>query len=211
MQSRLLVALGALALLPLSSAAAQSCIGLPSLAVRPTNLLVDAQFGDGYNAYGARFGFGSAIAFGGVSGQLQDHDNTDGTGKAVGIDAGLSLLVGDRQTVALCPVGSLSYQSNPNDSNQTAGTAGVAIGGTLGTDAGISLIPFASISAVYSRLNGDSPGVRDQTDTFGLLGGGLGLAFNNNIVVRPTVSVPFGIDNRDPVYGIGVAFTFGRR
>lgn len=220
MYRRLVILLGALALLPSSSALAQACIGLPSLASRPTNLLIDAQFGEGSNAFGGRFGFGSSAAFAGIGAHLIDFEDEEDAGFSLGLDAGLSLLPAPGSALTFCPVGNLVFTSLPDrrilgrdvESNTWEGAAGLAVGGAVSGGEGIGIIPFASISAVYRRLEVEVEDVDESdSDTFGRFGAGLGLLFGNSIVIRPNVTVPLGLDGADPVYGIGIAFTFGRR
>jgi hypothetical protein len=215
MNRPLVVAVAAL-LLPIAGAGAQACLGLASLASRPTNLTATALITDGAKGLDARFGFGSSIAFGGVSAQVIDFDNVDGTAKGIGIDGGLSYLAGASRNVSVCPVGTLGYTSNPDigstSSSTTAGTAGIAIGAAIGSTSSISFIPFGSLQAAYARYeveSGNNSG--SNSDTYGLLGAGLSLVLSPSFLIRPSVSIPLGLDGSDPTYGIGLSFGFGSR
>lgn len=214
------IAAFAASLLPLAGAQAQACLGLSSLATNPTNLTVGALFTDGAKGLEARFGLGSSIAFGGVSAQLQDYDDVDGTGKGIAIDGGLSYMVGASKNVAVCPVGTLGYLNYPDvevlgdsyGSSETYGTAGLAIGAELGTGSSMKLIPFAALQAAYSRFSIDiAGGTESDNETFGLLSGGLSFVLSPAVLLRPHISLPFGIEDADPTYGVAISFAFGRR
>lgn len=214
------IAVIAALLLPLAGAQAQACLGLSSLVTNPTNLTVGALFTDGAKALDARFGLGSSIAFGGVSAQLRDYDDVDGTGKGIAIDGGLSYMVGAQKNVAVCPVGTLGYVNYPDievlgdsyGSSETYGTAGVAIGAELGTSSSMKLIPFAALQAAYSRFTVDiAGGTESDSETFGLLSGGLSFVLTPTVLLRPHISLPFGVENADPTYGVAISFAFGRR
>lgn len=200
---------------PLAAARAQACIGLPSLETRPMNAHINAQLGDEKKTFGARLGFGSSIAFGGVSANINSYDHVDGTGFGLGFDGGLSLLAGENRTVVVCPLASLGYSKRPSDLDFSTvdGTLGVAIGTRLSGAPGLSLVPFASLAGGFTRFNfgSDVPGDPEDTDSYGLLGGGIGLQLVGGLIIRPSVTIPFGLSGADPVWGIGVAFPLGKR
>jgi hypothetical protein len=217
---RYLAAAFGLVVMPVSLAHAQACLGLTSLSARPMNLTASAEFTEGAKSFSGRFGFGSSIAFGGITGQIVDYDDVDGTGKGIGADGGLTFLTGAQQNVAVCPVASLSYFQNPDyeignvsfGSNATSGSAGIALGATLNAGATMKLIPFGVLQGVYSRLSVDTDlGSDSDTDTYGMLTGGLSFVINDGFLIRPIINVPLGLDDSDPTYGIGISFAFGNR
>lgn len=222
MKRYLLAAIGTLLLVPVSVAQAQACMGMTSMAAMPMNLLVGAEFTDGAKSWNARFGFGSSIMFGGVSGSITDFDGADGTAKTIGADGGLSYVAGPSRNILVCPIANLSYTMNPDieilgdsyGSSVTSGGAGLAVGATVRAGATMSLIPFAALQAVYSRLDiDDLPGIETDADseTYGILSGGLSFVLTEMVLIRPIINIPLGLDNADPSYGIGVAFSFGGR
>lgn len=215
------VAVAATALLTVFAprAEAQACLGLGSLTAQPTNATFTALFTDGAKALDARVGFGSSIAFGGVSAQLQDYDYRDGTGKSIGVDGGLSFITGASRNVSVCPIASLGYTSLPDGggaaygASSTDGAAGVAIGARVGTQSSVALIPFASLQGVYSRFSVDGAGTGSgsSNDTYGLLSGGVSFVLSSSVLIRPVITLPLGLEGSDPSYGIGVSFGFGKR
>jgi hypothetical protein len=214
----LLVAFGSLLALPVSSADGQACIGLASLATRPMNLLVGAEFTDGAKAFNARFGFGSSIAFGGIRGAIVDYDDIDGTAKVIGADGGLSFITGAQRNISWCPIAGLSYTNYPDieilgesyGSSSTEGEAGIALGATL--DAGtMSLIPFGSLRGVYSRFDVDVANSDSESETYGIFSAGLSFVLSDAVLIRPIINIPLGLEGADPSYGVGISFAFGSR
>lgn len=219
MKRYLLAAIGTLLIVPASVVQAQACLGMTSMATMPMNLLVGAEFFDGGKEFQGRFGFGSSIMFGGVSGGITDIDDVDGTLKTIGIDGGLSYATGASRNIMVCPIANLEYTMFPDQeilgedfgASITSGGAGIALGASVRSGATMTLIPFASVQAVYARLDFDFPG-EDESDseTYGLLSGGLSFAFSDAVLIRPIINIPFGLDESEPSYGIGLVFSFGR-
>ena len=216
MKRYLLAAIGALLIVPASAAQAQVCIGMGSMAAAPMNLRLGVEFGDNFKTYGARFGFGSSIMFGGVSGSIVDADGSSETAKAIGIDGGLSYVVGTARNVVVCPIAELSYTMLPDvglDDGRsiTTGGAGLAVGASMRAGATMTLIPFASLQALYSRFDYDLPVTSEDSETYGMLSGGLSFALTEAVLIRPVINIPLGLDNADPSYGVAIAFSIGRR
>lgn len=223
MKRYLLAAIGTLLIVPASVAQAQACMGMTSMATMPMNLLVGAEFTDGAKSFNGRFGFGSSIMFGGVSGSITDVDGVDGTAKTIGIDGGLSYITGASRALVVCPIADLSYTMFPDieilgedyGSSLTTGSAGLALGAAVRSGATMTLIPFAALRAIYSRIDVDIPSVGNDEDsdseTYGMLSGGLSFAFTDAVLVRPIINIPFGLEGSDISYGVGLVFSFGRR
>jgi hypothetical protein len=214
---RVYAALALLVLAPFGAAQAQACLGLNPHTLAPMNLTVGAQFTDGAKFYDARFGFGSSIAFGGIRGGLIDGDNTDGTAKLIGVDGGLSFITGQSRNVVVCPIVSLDYTTFPDlglsgyDASSTDGGIGLAVGATMNTGT-LRLIPFGSVKLVYSRLDVDTPlGDDSDSETFGELAGGLSFAFSDQLLIRPMILVPLGLEGADPRFGVALSLGFGSR
>jgi len=221
MNVRIIPVCGAL-LLMTSTVQGQACLGLASLESRPMNVTVSARFADGVSGGDARFGFGTAKAFGGVIGAIVKADGVSGTAKGASVDGGLSFNMGEKQQAMVCPVASVEYLKAPDvdagegdiiSSSATGATAGLAFGGVVKTSSSVSFIPFVSVRAAYDRMSASTgQNTETESDTYGLLSGGLSLAFSPALLVRPFVSVPFGLaGNNDPSYGVGVSFAFGKR
>ena len=215
MKRTVLTALALSLIVPVASASAQACLGLPGLVTRSSNLLINADFTDGAKSLGGRLGFGTSIAFGGVGASVRDYDNVDGTGFGIGVDGGLSLVGGSTQNVLFCPIAGLSYEKLPSDLDfsTTQGRIGLAAGASLKATPGLDLIPFGSLSAVFDRYSFDDDATNSgsDNDTYGLLSLGLGFQFAQGLIFRPAISAALGRDGSDPVYSIGLALPLGRR
>lgn len=138
----------------------QACLGLASLETRPMNVTAGAVFTDGANGGDARFGIGTAKAFGGASAQITKVDGISGTAKGAGVDGGLSYRVGTTKRVMLCPVASVQYLKSPDfddgedgifETSATGGAAGLAIGGVISSSSSVSFIPFGALRAAGRR------------------------------------------------------------
>lgn len=213
---------GCAALLFTTTAQGQACLGLASLETRPMNVSVSARFSDGVSSGDARFGFGTAKAFGGVSVAVAKADGVSGTAKGANVDGGLSFNMGEKQQAMFCPVASAEYVKAPDvddgaggtiTSSATGATAGLAVGGLVNTSSSVSFIPSAAVRAAYQRVSvSDGQNSATDSETYGILSGGLSFVFSPSLLVRPFISVPFGLaGDSDPTYGVGVSFAFGKR
>jgi len=200
--------------------AAQSCVGLPSLASHPMNVGAGASFADNATALGGRFGFGSSTAFAGVSASLQDYDEVDENSASLGVDGGLVFPVGVSRSASVCPIASIGYQFghsiDTGFGKLELGTlslgAGAAFGGAVYSTEGLQLLPFASAELAYARMKADYEGeTESDSETFGVLNLGMAFLFNSRFGVRPSVAIPVGLEGADPTFGLSFVVGFGRR
>ena len=197
--------------------AAQACLGLPSLATFPVNLGIGAEFADNAKSYGARVGFGSPTAFGGVAAARNDYDDVDEGSTTLAFDGGLSFPVGVSRRAAMCPIATIGYEFGPNFDTPlgelNVGTlslaAGVGFGGVAYSTEGLQILPFASAQLAYARVSIELDDESESdSESFGLLDLGLGFQFNQRFVVRPVLTVPLGLDDSDPVFGLSFVIGF---
>lgn len=207
------------AVLP-TTIAAQVCVGLPSLTTHPLNISAGASFSDNATGLGGRFGFGSSTAFAGISASLNSYDDVDESATSLGFDGGLAFPVGMSRRASVCPVASIGYQFGPNIDtgfgDLELGTltlgAGVAFGGPVYSTQGLQLLPFASAQLAYARAKLEFEGESESdSETFGLLNLGMGFLFNSRFAVRPTVGIPVGLEDSDPVFGLSFVIGFPRQ
>ena len=200
--------------------AAQACVGLPSLVSHPLNVAAGANFGENATGLTGRFGFGNASSFAGVSLGFQSYDDVDENSTSLGVDGGLSFPVGVSRRAAVCPIASIGYQFGPSVDtgvgNLEFGTlslgAGAAFGGAAYTTEGLQLLPFASAQLAQARVKLEFEGESEtESETFGLLNLGMGFLFNSRFAVRPSVAIPFGLEDADPVWGLSFVVGFGSR
>ncbi|MES2521335.1 MAG: hypothetical protein V4617_01465 [Gemmatimonadota bacterium] len=214
---RLAVAAVAVSLCASSVAVAQTCLGLPPIAIARMNFGVAGEFTKGIKGASARFGVVGERAFGGASAGFADYNDADVSATMFGGDAGYSIPIKPASSLRLCPVVSVSFQDGPNFDDQPviiqtsalSGAAGLAIGGAIDISPVLAIVPFASASvlSVRSKIS-DLDNSTSSTETGGVLRGGLSFRLNSMFVVTPGVSIPVGFDSADPVYSIGVALGF---
>lgn len=203
-----------------SAAAAQVCIGRPSLTVAPVHLGVAAGFTDGAKRVDGDLGFGNAAAFGSVGLGLIDYDNTDENATAISARGGLSYKAAGRSTVTVCPMLELDYGLGPN-LRSSAGTAkitqlsvagGFAVGGVVDVNPGFAVVPNAFAAIVHSSVRTKLRGETDSnSETGGSIGGGLSLLFNRVFAIVPSLAIPVGFDASDPTFSLGVVIGFRGR
>lgn len=198
----------ALAAVPLD---AQVCTGSAPFSSGRMSIGGDAAFTDGAQAYGGSFGFGAAEgAFGSLNAGAISYDDLDGSSFLVGGTAGYSLSLGVTRTFELCPLASVAFGFGPNDIEQTGVDmstrdfqVGVGVGTMMAASPAVSIVPAAGISYGYTRLEFDD-GVDSAADSesFGTASFALGFVMKRTLTIQPNISVPFGIEDSEPVYGI---------
>ncbi|HYW33448.1 MAG TPA: hypothetical protein VE869_18240 [Gemmatimonas sp.] len=203
--------------LTLSSAAtAQTCLGLPPIAIASMNLGVAGEFTRGIKGAGARFGVVGERAFAGASAGFADYSDADVSATMFGGDVGYSIPVKSASSLRLCPVVSLSFQDGPNFDDQPViiqtsalvGTAGLAMGGSIDVSPVFALVPFARVGLLAIREKISDLHNTNTNETGGFVSGGLSFRLNSMFVVTPGVSIPVGFDDADPTFSIGVALGF---
>ena len=202
-------------------AAAQTCLGLPSHANGQMQVAGNASFTDLSNSFGGSFGYGQP---GGIFGNAQlgttSYDGLDGSEIDLGVQGGYQLTVGKAQA-QVCPVASFGVGMGPKDiggsgidASSTNGTLGFAVGKMMGANPKMKIVPNAGLGLAYRKQkldDGTNPAI-EASETYGLASIGLGLIFNSNIAVRPSVSIPLGSDlSNDPTFGLTVAYNFGSK
>jgi hypothetical protein len=199
-------------------AAAQTCLGLPSHSNGQMQVSGNAAFTDLSNSFGAGIGYGQPA---GIFGSLQlgttSYDGFDGSAIDLGAQAGYQLTVSQAQ---VCPVASLSLGMGPKDVDGAGtdissrqGTIGFAVGKIMGANPKMKFVPNAGLGLAYRQLKqDDGTSSFEASETYGHASIGVGLIFNNNIAVRPSISIPLGSDlSNDPTFGVAVAYNFGSK
>jgi hypothetical protein len=203
-------------------AAAQACLGLSSHANGQMQAAGNASFTDLSNSFGASIGYGQrAGVFANALIGTTSYDGLDGSQIDLGVQGGYQLTIGGTSQIQACPVASLSLGMGPKDiggtdtdASGTNGTLGFAIGKVMGANPKMKIIPNGSLGLAYRKQkldDGTNPAL-ENSETYGLATVGVGLVFNSNIAVRPSVSIPMGSDfSNDPTFGLTVAYQFGSK
>jgi hypothetical protein len=201
------------------AAYAQTCLGSPSFADGHLQLTGDVATNDAATAFGIGIGGGSESVFGAVEGGGVTYDGFDGATMVVGGRLGYQVPVTATGSAQICPVLGANLGFGPKDIDGLGtdfSSRGLTFGLSLGFNAmrgaSVALVPAVSAGFVYSAgIYDGSGGSATETDTYGQAGFTLGLILNDRLAVRPSVSLPFGLEGADPVYGIGFTLNYGGR
>jgi hypothetical protein len=207
-----------------ATADAQVCNGSASFSNGPYQAVASAAFTDNSKSFGGGLGFGGPGAFGQASIGTTSYDDVDGSSTLVGIGAGFQVALGAQRLAHLCPLASVGFAFGPNnidlfgdgsvvlDLKETDFSFGLALGILASRSAQTQVIPTASLSFVSATLKAsdDVSGQSDSnSETFGLVGLGLGLVFNQVFTLRPGVAIPFGLDGASTSFGVALGVSFG--
>jgi hypothetical protein len=170
--------------------------------------------------------FGGAIAFGATNGAFSGAyvgrtslDDVDESATNYGAHIGFSAPLDAARKVEICPIATADRISANFDfglgAAELTGTrygVGLAFGGIAGSGPTLDFVPFASLAYNHATSESSFGGTTDKTsDDFGILTLGAGLVLNKVFTIQPNVAIPFGIENEDPVYGITIAFSLGKK
>lgn len=202
-----------------SAAFAQTCLGNPSFANGHLQLAADVSTNKDATAFGVGVGGGSESLFGAAQVGGVTYDAFDGSTLLVGGSLGYQVPVSSTGSAMICPVLSGAYGFGPNDVDGLGTdlqTRALNFGLSLGFNAlraeRLRVVPAISAGFVYAASVFDGVGGSSTLDdTYGVAGITLGLVLNDQLAIRPTVSLPFGLDGAEPSYGIGFTLNYGGR
>jgi hypothetical protein len=215
----------ALAIVP-SLAHSQLCMGSPSFREGRYRISGTSAFNEAAQSFTGAFAVGGRGLFGEAGVGTVRFDGIAGAGLDISASAGSQFALGRRGTVQVCPIAGVSYLMGPNDIDVNGdGTAvldlaetdvsfGVAVGALASRSGDLQVIPTASIAFANATLK-----VTDQvsntsnsdSETFGIVGVGLGFTFSKTIGLHAGVSVPLGLEGAKPSYGLSISINFGRK
>jgi hypothetical protein len=204
-----------------SPAVAQSCEGLASFTAGPMQVAGNAQFGDLANTWGGSFTYGlPSGAYAGADLSTTSFDGIDQSSLGIGAHAGYQMKLGRTGKVNLCPVARLALGMGPDDeaaeinSSSTDVHFGLALGTEMGANPRLRILPTAGLGLQYSKAKVEDTGsgsTLEGSDTYGLARIGVGLVFNQQFSVRPSVDIPLGLEGSDPAFGLTVGYNFGSK
>jgi hypothetical protein len=218
MRRTLLVSM-ALAAAVSAPAAAQTCLGLASFSAGKMQVSGNGQFTEGANRFGAGFNYGMPSGiFAGASLSSTSYEAADASSLGIGANVGYQLTLGKSANIHVCPVAGFELGMGPDDdasetdaSSQNA-NLGFSLGTTLRGSPRMQIIPTVGLGLAYSKQKLEVATVSSEfSDTYGQAQLGVGLVFNQSIAVRPSVSIPLGLDGSDPTFGVTVAYSFGSK
>jgi hypothetical protein len=221
MRRSLVVSLALLAIVR-SPAVAQSCLGMASFSSAPIQVAASGQFSTPANTWGAGLSYGLPSGlFAGADLSTTKYDALNLSSLGVGAHAGYELSMGKAGQFHVCPVASMKLGMGPDDAaaNLNGSTTdinlGLAVGTSVGKNPRMQVMPTAGLGLQYSKAKAQdtSPGgtTVEASNTYALARLGIGLVFNQNISVHPSIDIPVGLNNSDATFGVTVGYNFGSR
>lgn len=191
---------------------AQVCTGNPALGgARTANVGIGASVYDGGKTYSAGAIFGSEWFFGGSYG-YSTIDDSDLTSNELSAQAGWETET--EAGLTLCPRAQLGYsfglELGTADMTMWTAAPGVSAGYRTPLSPTVDLVPTGTVSLLYQRATIDD-GAESVSDseTYGLLSGGLSFIIDQRFSVAPSVSVPVGLDGGSTSFGVGAMVGVG--
>jgi hypothetical protein len=221
MRRSLVVSLALLAIVR-SQAVAQTCQGMASFSAGQMQVSGNAQFGDLSNSFGGGISYGLPSGlYAGANLSTTSFDGLDQSSIGVGANVGYQMSVGKASKISLCPVARLAIGMGPDDeafdinSGSTDLHFGLAVGTDMGTNPRMRILPTAGLGLQYTKFKVEDTGPGGNTveasETYPLARLGLGLVFNQQISVRPSVDIPISSDLNETSFGVTVGYNFGSR
>lgn len=210
----LLVALSAPAM-----AVAQTCVGRAGPEAGNIQLSGDYSSTQGVSQFGVSGGGLGATGFGSVTVGSISYDDFAGSTLVLGAGAGYRLPVGTSGNAEICPVVSALLGMGPNDiegSGVDASSRGAQIGLSAGyriaSGADMAIIPTVGVGFAYSAFKlTDGVDTLEDSDTYGAFNVGVGLVLGRQFTALPSVSIPVGLEDSDPVLSISFTLSLGTR
>jgi hypothetical protein len=197
-------------------ALSQVCLAQPTLVAGKAAGLVNATFADGGESFTGTARFAGSQLFGDVNVGLTQYDAFDGSSFVVGGALGTQIAPNRASTLRVCPIANVSFGFGPSDirdtgvdhSHQGFG-AGVGIGGIAMRSESVEIIPAGGVQLAWARskLSGNGDSFSDS-ETYGVLSGGVGFAFQRLLTITPSLSIPVGLEDADASFGLTFGFRF---
>lgn len=197
---------------------AQACLGNPSFSVNHLQVAASAAFDENATSFAGTFIGGSETLFTGLSVGGATYDGVSGATLLAGISGGFQVPLSSG-SAQVCPIVGATFGFGPSDFDGSgtnfrsqAYNFGLAAGGELFRSARLAVVPSLSVGFVYTAATATGPlSTSTETDTYGIAGAAVGFVLSDRLSVRPSVSVPIGLEGADPVFGIGFALNYGGR
>lgn len=211
------VALFTSASLP-GSLGAQACLGNLSFSVNHLQIAARAAFDESATSFAGTFTGGSETLFTGLSVGGATYEGISGASLLAGISGGFQVPLSSG-SAQVCPIVGATFGFGPSDfdgsgTNFRSQTYnfGIAAGGELFRAERLAVVPSLSVGFVYTAATATGLLTNStETDTYGVAGAAIGLVLGDRLSVRPSVSIPIGLEGADPVFGIGFALNYGGR
>ncbi len=196
---------------------AQVCAGFPSFQSRPIQVAGGAGFNKSSKSFGVAVAGGGARAFVDVALGTTHIDAYNASALNVGVEAGYQISLGKKGLLQLCPGAGLGLLTGPKnilgtgfDYSETDIRFGVIVGGVAARGAQVDVVPtglieFVNADGKFQDAFGSST---SKSQSFGIVGLGLGVVLNHELSIRPSVSIPFGHSGGPTSFGVWLAVNF---
>jgi hypothetical protein len=209
-----------------STATAQACLGTPSFATSPIRLDASLTSGNDATTYAAGLSVGAARGpFAGASiGRTsfdEEFDEFDADATTVGLRGGWDVTLAPAspgaRSFSLCPIvgfdfsnGEFERPGEDIDFSTRTFSLGLALGSRFAASPTLALVPFGAIAYNNSSLEIEDIDV-DESEDYGTIDLGVGFVINRIFTIRPLVSIPVGLEDADPTFGVSLHLNFGGR
>jgi hypothetical protein len=200
-------------------AMAQICLGMPAHRVAQMQVAGRASFTDLSSTFAGSVGYGlPGSVFGNATISTTSFEEADGSEVGLGAEAGYQIAFAGG-TAQVCPVASFGIGFGPDDDalglerSSRQGTLSLAVGKSLGANHRLRVVPSGAMGLAYRKEKiEDASGAVDASETYVVSEIGVGLIFNSNVAVRPSVSIPLGPDVGDyRTFGLTVGINIGKK
>lgn len=196
---------------------AQLCAGLPSFQGRPIQLIGTALFNDNGKAFAGGVGFGGTGAFGNVALGSTHIDVYHASAFNVGGGAGYQVPLDRQGSVQLCPAAEVEFFLGPQniqgtgvDYSETNISIGVGVGVIAARTEHADVVPtvFLDFANAHSKLKDALGNSTSNSQSFGIVGLGIGFVFSHRVSIRPSAAIPFGISGASTTFGVTLALNY---
>jgi hypothetical protein len=191
-------------------AAAQVCSGEFGFAGSPAHAFVGIGLNSSAQTYHGGLRVGGKHVFGEAELGMATYQ-VGGDAWDYGLGFGLELGPPEQAKGQFCPEVFVGTSRGPNDVggtginySETHFAIGAAVGFVLAHKKGIDVVPTASFFMANAWYKLTAPATRDSTgfDTWEIVSLGLGLGFNDQVVLGPSIAFPISLTGAGTAYGV---------
>jgi hypothetical protein len=214
MQRRLsILSLGFLLLSFARPAAAQVCLGAPSFQEGRTQFGIGGDFASSERTFNLSFGAGGENLFGRGMFGIQNVNDADSNGYGIGATVGADRVVSGSSGIHVCPVASVMRFWGPSFSTLDTRQFDLALGGSMGfviaRGSSMAIVPTVGMAFDYANRS-LTVGTRSvgTSSNFGSVDFGAGVLVSTRTMLQLIVDVPFGLDNGEASFHVGLVHHF---
>lgn len=207
-----------------ATAPAQRCAGTPAFSEGRMRISFGGVFNKAATSFDFGLGMGGRTFFGDVTASNVRFEDLRAAAYAFGISGGSQFSLGRRAQI--CPIASVGYVAGPNDIDavgdgsvlvnlaETDIVFGIALGAVANRSSDSPITGTVSVAFANSTLKVSEQGSNTSTkdsESFGLLAVGLGFTFSRSIGLHVGSSIPVGLEDATPSFGLSISVNFGRK